>query len=66
MEDTNDDVNGADISKMATTKGLKRRVGIWLVLVLVIFGKRSTEVIVLIMVLTVGIGPIFVSVVGMA
>lgn len=66
MGHTNDETNSADIDELAIARGLKREVSIWPMLVVVIAGKRSTKVIIFIIVLIVGIGPVFIGIINMA
>lgn len=64
VEDTNNDINGANINEVTTIWGPKRRVDIWLVLVVVIADKESIKVVVFIIVLTIDISSVFVGIIG--
>lgn len=43
IEDADDDTNDVNINEITTSKSAKREIDIWLVLVVVIVGKRSTK-----------------------
>lgn len=59
------DANSANIDEIAVAGGPKRGVDIWLVLVVVIAGRKSTKVVTFIIVPIVSISPVFVNVVDM-
>ena len=66
MGNTNDETNSANIDELAAVRGLKREVSIWPMLVVVIASKKSTKVAIFIIVLIVGIGPIFIGIINVA
>ena len=66
IEDTNDDTNNADIDEVAAAGGPKRGVDIWQVLIVVIADGESIKVTTFIIVPSIGIGPVFSSIIGAA
>lgn len=53
LEAINNDANDVDIDRVATVRNPKRKVSIWLILVVVITDRRLTKVAKLIIVLTI-------------
>ena len=66
VKNTNDNANGADINKITIVGSLKKRIDIWPLLIVVIASGELTKIIVFIIILIIGLGPISVGIIGVA
>lgn len=63
VQDTNDDINDTEFDKVAITSGFKKKVGIWLIRIVIIASGESTKDVAFIIVPIVSIGSISIGVV---